>query len=344
MSVQETGAALGRRDDEGRRELPDLRRARSGAGDPLARPDQGRRRTRQRASSACSTPTSRERIAAAADRVADGRVRRPVPDRRLPDRLGHLVNMNANEVIATLAGDGRPPQRPRQHGPVLQRRVPVGRPPGRARHGHERAAAGARAARARPSPAKADGVPRHRQVRAHAPDGRRPGDARPGVRRLRRADPARRPPDPQRAAAGGADPARRHRDRHRAEHAQGVRRPGARAAHRGQQSGDQRPGGSVRGAGQPRRAGRALRRAEGPRRVADQDRQRPRADGLGPARRHRRAVPARAAEGLLDHARQGQPGDPRGRAPGQRAGDRQRHGDHDRRHAGATSSSTSACR
>ena len=38
--------------------------------------------------------------------------------------------------------------------------------------------------------------------------------------------------------------------------------------------------------------------------------QRPRADGLGPARRPRRDPPARAAEGLVDHARQGQPGDP----------------------------------
>ena len=31
-----------------------------------------------------------ERIAAAADRVANGEYRRPVPDRRVPDRLGHL--------------------------------------------------------------------------------------------------------------------------------------------------------------------------------------------------------------------------------------------------------------
>ena len=38
--------------------------------------------------------------------------------------------------------------------------------------------------------------------------------------------------------------------------------------------------------------------------------------GSGPARRPRRDPPARAAEGLLDHARQGQPGDPRGRDPG----------------------------
>ncbi len=56
--------------------------------------------------------------------------------------------------------------------------------------------------------------------------------------------------------------------------------------------------------------------------------------GSGPRAGHRRAAPARAPEGLLDHARQGQPGDPRGRAAGLRAGDRQRHGDHHRRPGG----------
>ena len=76
------------------------------------------------------------------------------------------------------------------------------------------------------------------------------------------------------------------------------------------------PRGPVRGAGQPRRARRALRRAEGRGGVAEQDRQRPRADGLRSARGDRRAVPPRAPEGLLDHARQGQPGDPGGRDPG----------------------------
>ena len=59
-----------------------------------------------------------------------------------------------------------------------------------------------------------------------------PGHARPGVRRLRRADPARRAARAQRAAAGRADPARRHRHRHRAQHAPGVRRQGAREAAR----------------------------------------------------------------------------------------------------------------
>ena len=41
-----------------------------------------------------------------------------------------------------------------------------------------------------------------------------------------------------------------------------------------------------------------------------------------------------APEGLLDHARQGQPRDLRGRHAGLRAGHRQRHRDHDRRHVG----------
>ena len=56
--------------------------------------------------------------------------------------------------------------------------------------------------------------------------------------------------------------------------------------------------------------------------------------GSGPARRSRRAVPARAAEGQFDHAGQGQPGDPGGLHAGRSPGDRQRHGGHDRRHVG----------
>ena len=91
---------------------------------------------------------------------------------------------------------------------------------------------------------------------------------------------------------------------------------------------------SVRGAGRARRAGRGLRRAEDGRRLADEDRERPAPHGLGPARRARRDPPAGAPEGQLDHARQGEPGHPRGRDPGVRAGDRQRRGDHGRRAAG----------
>ncbi len=70
------------------------------------------------------------------------------------------------------------------------------------------------------------------------------------------------------------------------------------------------------------------------RRLADEDRQRPPADGLRPARRPRRDLPPRTAEGQLDHARQGQPRHPRGRDAGRRPGDRQRRRDHRRRPAG----------
>ena len=51
-----------------------------------------------------------------------------------------------------------------------------------------------------------------------------------------------------------------------------------------------RPRRPVRGPGQPRRAGRALGRAEGRGRLADQDRQRPGADGLRPPHRPDRAA------------------------------------------------------
>ena len=104
-----------------------------------------------------------------------------------------------------------------------------------------------------------------------------------------------------------------------------------------------RPGRPLRGAGRPRRARRGLGRAQDRRRLAHQDRERHPAHGLGPARRPCRDRAARAAEGQLDHAGQGQPGHPRGRDAGLGAGDRERRGDHRRRACRATSSSTSSC-
>ena len=88
----------------------------------------------------------------------------------------------------------------------------------------------------------------------------------------------------------------------------------------------------LRGAGGARRPRRGLGRAQGRRRLAHEDRERPPADGLRAARGPVRDLPARAPEGQLDHARQGQPGHPRGRDAGRRPGDRQRHRDHRRRH------------
>ena len=95
---------------------------------------------------------------------------------------------------------------------------------------------------------------------------------------------------------------------------------------------DQRAGRPVRGAGGARRPRRGLGRAQDGGRLADEDRERPALPRLRPARGPRRDRAARAAEGQLDHAGQGQSGDPRGRDAGRRAGDRQRRGDHDRRH------------
>ena len=162
----------------------------------------------------------------------------------------------------------------------------------------------------------------------HPPDGRRAGDARAGVRGLRRPDPPRGGARPRHARPRRADPARRHRDRDRPQHPPRVRRQGAREAQRRHRARHLRARRSVRGAGEPRRARRALRSAQDGGRLAAQDRQRPGADGVRAARRARRDRPARAAEGLLDHARQGQPGDPRGRHPGRRPGGRQRRRDH----------------
>ena len=172
-----------------------------------------------------------QRIGAAADEIAQGAPRRPVPDRRLPDRLGHVVEHERERGDRRAGGRGRASERPREHGPVLQRRVPERRAPRRARRGDELAAARARAAREGVR-GQGRGVQGHRQVRPHAPDGRGAGDARAGVRRLRRADPARPRTDRRRAPARRADPARRHRHRHRPEHAPRLRGEGARGAER----------------------------------------------------------------------------------------------------------------
>ena len=130
-------------------------------------------------------------IAASADEVADGRWDAQFPIDVFQTGSGTSSNMNANEVhrrardrAARVAGA---PQRPRQRVAVVERRVPVGDPPRRRprrssrdldpRDRASRPVAAAQAARVQ------DG----REVGPHPPDGRDAGDARPGVRRLRRA-------------------------------------------------------------------------------------------------------------------------------------------------------------
>ena len=278
---------------------------------------------------------SASRVEKAAAEIAAGKHDDQFPIDVFQTGSGTSTNTNANEVIASLAGDGVHPNDHVNMGQSSNDVFPS------AVH-----LAALDVAQNQLLPAlkqlersfaqEGQQLPERRQGRAHPPDGRRPRDARPGVRWLRRPDrPSPRSASPSAlvhvgqiplggtATGTGLNTHPRFAEKVRARLQQGV---GPEA--------DRRPAGPVRGAGQPRRAGRALRRAEGAGGVADQDRKRPRVDGLRPPRRHRRDAPARAPEGLLDHARQGQPGDPRGRPAGLRPGDRQRHRDHRRRHAG----------
>ena len=236
--------------------------------------------------------------------------RRRVPDRRLPDRLGDVQqheHQRGHRLARLPAGAGRrAPQRPRQRLAVQQRRLPERDPHRR----HPEPGAGPRPRAAAPralARGQGHGVRRGRQERPDAPDGRHPGHAGSGVRRLRRAGPLRgrarpgRPPPGRRAAAG------RHRRRDRDQHPARLRGVGDRhhrradgpPAHRGPQP--------LRGPGGARRARRGLGGAADHRRRAQQDRQRHPLDGLGPARRAGRDRAARPAAGVLDHAGQGEP-------------------------------------
>ena len=122
-----------------------------------------------------------QRIAAAGDEIAEGKHDAQFPIDVFQTGSGTSSNMNANEVIATLAGEGAHPNDHVNMGqssndvfpsavhlaaldeatntllPALERLEQALRRQGR-------------------------GVQGHRQVRPHAPDGRRAGHARPGVR------------------------------------------------------------------------------------------------------------------------------------------------------------------
>ena len=285
-----------------------------------------------------------ERIAAAADRVAAGEFDDQFPIDVFQTGSGTSSNMNANEVIAALAGDDVHANDHVNMGQSSNDVFPSAVHLRRARRDRARPAPGARAP-GRLARAEGLRVRRRRQVRPHALDGRGARDARA------RSSPATR----RRCARGSRASRTRCRASARSRSAAprpapaSTRTPSSPRASREYLSArdrprDLRPRRPLRGAGGPRRPRRGLGRAQGRRRLADEDRERPPLHGLRAARRARRALPARAAEGLVDHARQGQPGHPRGRDAGRGAGDRQRRRDHDRRHERATSSSTSTSR
>ena len=258
--------------------------------------------------------------------------RRAVPDRRLPDRLGHLVEHERQRGHRDALG--RAPERPREHGAELQRRVPVApstsRPWTRPRTRCCRRWSSSRPRFAAKAEAFKDLV---KSGRTHLMDavpvtlGQEfagyAAQIRLGRRRVENALPqvAQIPLGGTATGTGlntHRDFAAKVREKLSADTGLTISAPEDPFEAQGNRDA------LVELCG-------ALKVDRG---LADQDRRRPRADGLRPARRHRRDLPARAAEGLLDHAGQGQPGDPGGRAAGRRAGDRQRHGDHGRRPPG----------
>ena len=172
-------------------------------------------------------------IARAAQEVADGKLDRRVPARRLADRLRHpdqherqrgdrqprqrAARRRARRQVAG------PPQRPRQSRPVVQRHLPDRDARRRGRAGRARAGAGARAP-ARRAAQEAGRVQGHHQDRPHAPAGRDAPDPGPGVLGLRHPGRQRhRPGEGGPAARLRAGPGR-HRRRHRPQRQEGLRR------------------------------------------------------------------------------------------------------------------------
>ena len=220
-----------------------------------------------------------ERIARAGDEVAEGKHDDQFPVDAFQTGSGTSSNMNANEVIAALAGEG---VHPNDHVNMGQSSNDVF-PSAVHLAALDEATNELLPALERLEKAFAAKAEEFKDIvkagRTHLMDavpvtlGQEFGGYAAQIR-------ARRAARAQRAAAGRADPARRHGHRHRPEHPPASSPSACARCSPSRRARDPPAGGSVRGAGQPRRAGRAVGRAEGDRRLADQDRQRPGADGL----------------------------------------------------------------
>ncbi len=153
-----------------------------------------------------------ETIVAAAQEVIDGQARRAFPAGGLADRLGHPVEHERQRGDLE-PGDrdagrrnglqkARPPQRPRQHEPVVERHLSDG-------HAHRRRRAGDPRPVARPAPSahrlgrQAGGVQGHHQDRPHPHPGCDAAHPGPGVLRIR--DPGRQFHQADRADSSGHD-------------------------------------------------------------------------------------------------------------------------------------------
>ena len=278
----------------------------------------------------------RRAIEAAAEEVAAGDHDDAFPIDVFQTGSGTSSNMNANEVIASLAA--RPASRCTPTTTSTPRSPPT--TPSRPRStsprtgGHRRAAARDRRT-GRLAGGQGDRVRRPGEVRPHPPDGRDAGHARPGVRRVRRDGALRR------RAARGVLPRVRELPLGGTAVGTGINTPAGFAARVIEAL--------VESTGQPFTEARNHFEAQGTRDSLvelsgvlktyrgrpDQDLQRPALDVVRPDHRPGRDPPPRPPAGLEHHARQGQPGAARGHADGLRPGDRQRRRGH---RAGASGS------
>ena len=274
--------------------------------------------------------------------------RRPVPDRRLPDRLGHLDQherqRGGRPAGAPAVRPRHPPQRPRQRRPVLQRHVPHRDPAGRRRPPWRRSWRRPwRTWRRRCARKEAEFASVVKAGRTHLMDAvpvtlgqEFSGYARQvelgRARVLQAAEGAAELPLGGTAAGTGLNAAPGFAAAVTAALAEETGIPLREADNHFEAQATQDA------------AGGAQRRRQGGRGQPDQDLQRPALDELGPAGRARRDPPARPAARVEHHAGQGQPGRPRGHADGVRPGHRQRRDDHRWPGPAATSSSTSCCR
>ena len=145
MSVQDTPQELwGGETRKAVDELPRLGGARARRRRALAGPDQGRRGARERRLGLLE-PTSRSGSPPPATRSPQGKHDAQFPIDVFQTGSGTLVEHERQRGHRHARGRRRAPERPREHGPVLQRRVPERRAPRRARRGDEHAAARARA-------------------------------------------------------------------------------------------------------------------------------------------------------------------------------------------------------
>ena len=174
-----------------------------------------------------------ERISAAAARIAAGELDDQFPIDVFQTGSGTSSNMNANEVIATLAGDDVHANDDVNMGQSSNDVFPSAVHLAALDEITNDLLPAMRAAR-RVARGEGAGVRRRRQVRPHALDGRRPGHARPGVRRLRGAGAVRESRASQDALPRlGQIPLGGTATGTGLEHASGVRRTRAQAAHGG---------------------------------------------------------------------------------------------------------------